>query len=130
MISMKPLQTYLRDCKANKAYLKTISPKIRKKALFESLFYAFILTFPLLILWINLFIYVRFAFLLSILIVLTVLGFINLQQILYYEAIFYFENAYNYDKIIVLKWIRIVTLNILTVLLSVVILVIIFGGNL
>lgn len=127
---MKPLQTYLRDCKANKAYLKTISPKVRKKALFESLFYAIILTFPLLILWINLFIYVRFAFLLSILIVLTVLGFINLQQILYHEAIFYFENAYNYDKIIMLKWFRIVTLNILTVFLSVVILVIIFGGNL
>lgn len=115
---------YLRD----KQRMNDIPKKTKKKATIDSFLYSTMAVLPLMLLLINLLIFSAIQKIVSYAILGVIVFYIDLKISLFFQAIFYFEKTKDCDKIVMLKWTRIIGYSLLIITLGVVVISIIFGG--
>lgn len=115
---------YLRD----KQRMNDVPKKTKRKATIDSLLYSTMAVLPLMLLLINLLIFSAVQKIVSYAILGVIVFYIDLKISLFFQAIFYFEKTKDCDKIVMLKWTRIIGYSLLIITLGVVVISIIFGG--
>jgi len=115
---------YLRD----KQRMNDVRKKTKKKAAIDSFLYSTMAVLPLMLLLINLLIFSAVQKIVSYAILGVIVFYIDLKISLFFQAIFYFEKTKDCDKIVMLKWTRIIGYSLLIITLGVVVISIIFGG--
>lgn len=115
---------YLRD----KQRMNDVPKKTKRKATIDSFLYSTMAVLPLMLFLINLLIFSAVQKIVSYAILGVIVFYIDLKISLFFQAIFYFEKTKDCDKIVVLKWTRIIGYSLLIITLGVVVISIIFGG--
>ncbi len=115
---------YLRD----KQRMNDVPKKTKRKATIDSFLYSTMAVLPLMLLLINLLIFSAVQKIVSYAILGVIVFYIDLKISLFFQAIFYFEKTKDCDKIVMLKWTRIIGYSLLIITLGVVVISIIFGG--
>ena len=115
---------YLRD----KQRMNDVPKRTKRKATIDSFLYSTMAVLPLMLLLINLLIFSAVQKIVSYAILGVIVFYIDLKISLFFQAIFYFEKTKDCDKIVMLKWTRIIGYSLLIITLGVVVISIIFGG--
>jgi len=108
--------------------MNDVPKKTKKKAAIDSFLYSTMAVLPLMLLLINLLIFSAVQKIVSYAILGVIVFYIDLKISLFFQAIFYFEKTKDCDKIVMLKWTRIIGYSLLIITLGVVVISIIFGG--
>ncbi|CCV65839.1 hypothetical protein BN85308180 [Paracholeplasma brassicae] len=106
--------------------MNDVPKRTKRKATIDSLLYSTMAVLPLMLLLINLLIFSAVQKIVSYAILGVIVFYIDLKISLFFQAIFYFEKTMDCDKIVMLKWTRIIGYSLL--IIGVVVISIIFGG--
>ncbi|WP_052591227.1 hypothetical protein [Paracholeplasma brassicae] len=123
---MKLFLTYKNAYLRDKQRMNDVPKRTKRKATIDSLLYSTMAVLPLMLLLINLLIFSAVQKIVSYAILGVIVFYIDLKISLFFQAIFYFEKTMDCDKIVMLKWTRIIGYSLL--IIGVVVISIIFGG--